>query len=161
MASLSNILGSFLARFSSFPSSNDVPAFFVLLTSFRASLASFLSFFWCFLSFLSSGVSSDFRFFEGAGISAWIVPPLELGWLGLSSSSASVGPKMGPRKNLEYRPRLAASRLALDIKLSRDVPCSGVVDPESAIFPVTGRRFDKMPVLVRLKFVADDSEESY
>jgi hypothetical protein len=49
---------------------------------------------------------------------------------------------------LAYKPFLAASRLAVTSRLKRDDE-SGVVVPEVMGVPVTGRRLERIPVVVR------------
>ena len=65
---------------------------------------------------------------------------------------------MGPRKNLEYRPRRAVSRFARERRDGRGVEDPGVVSehsagvdvPEVAGVPTMGGRLDSMPVEVCL-----------
>ena len=65
---------------------------------------------------------------------------------------------MGPRKNLEYRPRRAVSRFARERRDGRGVDDPGVVSehsagvdvPEVAGVPTIGGRLDSMPVEVCL-----------
>jgi hypothetical protein len=74
----------------------------------------------------------------------------------------SSGPRTGPRKNLEYRPRRAVSRFA---KERRDGRCAdelsvvsrhgvgvGVDVPEEAGVPAMGGRLHSIPVEVCLNF---------
>jgi len=130
-------------------------------------LSTFNSFFRRFSFFRSLASSTDLRFgdcetfgFTSSTASASDFPLLDPLPLGPSDKFPSLGPRTGPRKNLEYKPRLAASRLAFAIKLSRGVSESGVEIPEFAAVPLTGRRLERMPVVVRLIVTADEDCES-
>jgi len=70
----------------------------------------------------------------------------------------SSGPRRGPRKNLEYRPRRAVSRFAKERRDGRDADELGVASrhgagvdaPEEAGVPATGGRLHSIPVEVCL-----------
>lgn len=121
-------------------------SFFTLLRSLRSSFVSVLSSDFRFLLlFVSPTVSSTC---SGTGVDVAEDDGTEWDGLGLSS-----GPNTGPLKNRAYRPRFAASLLAVARSDRRAVASTwrlGVVLPEvEAGVPETGRRLEMMPVVVR------------
>jgi len=75
---------------------------------------------------------------------------------------SSSGPNTGPLKNLAYRPRFAASRLAVarsDRRPASMVVALGVVLPDVVVevgVPEMGRRLERMPVVVRRRSRGSD-----
>lgn len=64
----------------------------------------------------------------------------------------SSGANIGPRKNREYNPFLAASRFAMAITEARGYASEhGVEDPDAGV-PDIGLLFEMMPVAVRLSW---------
>lgn len=145
--SVANVFSAFLAALAALHS------FFNLLRTLRSSFDSALSFDFRFLSFLVSPVTLSCSPYSYTGVEQRHEDSGEGGATPDAVFGSSSGPNTGPLKNREYRPRLAASLLAV-ARSDRAalVPVLGVADPDveaEAGVPEIGRRLEMMPVSVR------------
>ena len=145
--SLANAFSAFLAALAALRS------FFHLLRSLRSSFVSALSSDFRFLLFLvSPGTLSCSPTCSCTGVEERDEDEEDDGGtsdVALTRGSSS-GPNTGPLKNLEYRPRFAASLLAVARSERRSAATASVSGTlVSAGVPEMGRRLEMMPVVVR------------